>query len=190
MLLYTQFTSELPKDIFAEYLSYLPQSMKETNSRYVRWEDRTSNLLGKILLLSGIKLLGLNFSLSDLKFNAYNKPFFNELVDFSISHSGKYIICVLGVEQKLGVDIEEIRPVEFSDFKQVFTPDQFKVILSSNDPHREFFKFWTIKESVQATLRRNIRRILRKYGYPPDKQEKATQTILQQAELLCTNWPG
>ncbi len=44
---------------------------------------------------------------------------------------------------------------------------------------------WTIKESVQAALRRNIRRILRKYGYPPDKQEKAIQTVLEQAKLLA-----
>jgi type I restriction enzyme R subunit len=44
---------------------------------------------------------------------------------------------------------------------------------------------WTIKESVQATLRRNIRRILRKYGYPPDLQEKAVQTVIDQAKLLA-----
>jgi type I restriction enzyme, R subunit len=44
---------------------------------------------------------------------------------------------------------------------------------------------WTIKESVQATLRRNIRRILRKYGYPPDKQERAIQTVIEQAKLLA-----
>jgi type I restriction enzyme R subunit len=44
---------------------------------------------------------------------------------------------------------------------------------------------WTIKESVQATLRRNIRRILRKYGYPPDLQEKAVQTVIEQAKLLA-----
>jgi type I restriction enzyme R subunit len=44
---------------------------------------------------------------------------------------------------------------------------------------------WTIKESVQATLRRNIRRILRKYGYPPDKQEKAILTVMEQAKLLA-----
>ena len=44
---------------------------------------------------------------------------------------------------------------------------------------------WTIKESVQANLRRNIRRILRKYGYPPDKQEKAVQTVIEQAKLLA-----
>lgn len=44
---------------------------------------------------------------------------------------------------------------------------------------------WTIKESVQATLRRNIRRTLRKYGYPPDKQEKAVHTVIEQAKLLA-----
>ena len=47
---------------------------------------------------------------------------------------------------------------------------------------------WTVKESVRAKLRIMVKRILRKYGYPPDKQEKATQTVLEQAELLCQDW--
>jgi len=47
---------------------------------------------------------------------------------------------------------------------------------------------WTVKESVKAKLRTMVKRILRKHGYPPDKQEQATQTVLQQAELLCRDW--
>ncbi len=47
---------------------------------------------------------------------------------------------------------------------------------------------WTVKESVRAKLRTMVKRILRKYGYPPDKQERATQTILEQAELLGVDW--
>lgn len=47
---------------------------------------------------------------------------------------------------------------------------------------------WTIKESVRAKLRVLVKRILRKYGYPPDKQEKATQTVLEQAELICRDY--
>ena len=47
---------------------------------------------------------------------------------------------------------------------------------------------WTVKESVRARLRSMVKRILRKHGYPPDKQEKATQTVLEQAELLCKDW--
>ncbi|MBX3316423.1 MAG: type I restriction endonuclease subunit R [Phycisphaeraceae bacterium] len=45
---------------------------------------------------------------------------------------------------------------------------------------------WTIKESARAKLRVIVKRILRKYGYPPDKQEQATLTVLEQAELLCS----
>lgn len=40
---------------------------------------------------------------------------------------------------------------------------------------------WTVKKGVRAKLRTIVKKILRKYGYPPDKQEKATQTVLQQA---------
>ena len=47
---------------------------------------------------------------------------------------------------------------------------------------------WTIKESVRANLRATVKRLLRRYGYPPDKQEKATQTVIEQAELLCRDW--
>jgi type I restriction enzyme R subunit len=47
---------------------------------------------------------------------------------------------------------------------------------------------WTEKESVRAKLRVMVKKVLRKNGYPPDKQEKATQTVLQQAELLCAEW--
>jgi type I restriction enzyme R subunit len=47
---------------------------------------------------------------------------------------------------------------------------------------------WTVKESVRAKLRVLVKRILRKYGYPPDKQEEATNTVLRQAELLTEFW--
>jgi len=47
---------------------------------------------------------------------------------------------------------------------------------------------WTVRENVRAQLRVIVKRILRKYGYPPDKQEKATQTVLEQAEVLSAAW--
>ena len=47
---------------------------------------------------------------------------------------------------------------------------------------------WTLRESVRAHLRRLVRRILRQHGYPPDKQEQATQTVLEQAEVLSEGW--
>ena len=47
---------------------------------------------------------------------------------------------------------------------------------------------WTMKESVRAKIRVMVKRILRRYGYPPHKQEKAAETVLEQAEALCKNW--
>ncbi|MEZ6231850.1 MAG: HsdR family type I site-specific deoxyribonuclease [Candidatus Brocadiaceae bacterium] len=47
---------------------------------------------------------------------------------------------------------------------------------------------WTVRENARAQIRVIVKRILRKYGYPPDKQEKATQTVLEQAEVLCKEW--
>ena len=47
---------------------------------------------------------------------------------------------------------------------------------------------WMIRENVRAQLRVIVKRILRKHGYPPDKQEKATQTVLEQAEVLSEAW--
>jgi type I restriction enzyme R subunit len=47
---------------------------------------------------------------------------------------------------------------------------------------------WTVRENVRAQLRVLVKRILRKYGYPPDKQEQATKIVLEQAEVLSEMW--
>jgi len=47
---------------------------------------------------------------------------------------------------------------------------------------------WTVREHVRAQMRVIIKRILRKYGYPPDKQARATELVLEQAEVLCKDW--
>lgn len=47
---------------------------------------------------------------------------------------------------------------------------------------------WTQRASVQAQIRLKVKKILRKYGYPPDKEKKATETVLEQAEVIAKNW--
>jgi len=49
---------------------------------------------------------------------------------------------------------------------------------------------WTLKEQVRAKLRVYVKKLLNKHGYPPDKQEQATKTVLEQAEILCKDWNG
>lgn len=47
---------------------------------------------------------------------------------------------------------------------------------------------WTVRENVRAQMRVMVKRILRRYGYPPDKQARATELVLEQAEVLCWDW--
>ena len=47
---------------------------------------------------------------------------------------------------------------------------------------------WTKRENARAQIRVMVKRILRRYGYPPDKQAKATELVLEQAEVLCKDW--
>jgi type I restriction enzyme R subunit len=47
---------------------------------------------------------------------------------------------------------------------------------------------WTLRESAKAGIRVAVRRILNKFGYPPDLQDSAVQTVLLQAETLCRDW--
>jgi hypothetical protein len=47
---------------------------------------------------------------------------------------------------------------------------------------------WTVRENVRAEMRVMIKRILRRYGYPPDRQARATELVLEQAEVLCQEW--
>lgn len=56
-------------------------------------------------------------------------------------------------------------------------------------PVRITYKFdWTLRESARAKIRVMVKRILNKYGFPPDLQEEAVKTVLRQAEMLCADW--
>jgi len=47
---------------------------------------------------------------------------------------------------------------------------------------------WTQRESVQAEIRLKVKKILRKFGYPPDREKKATDTVLEQAGIIARDW--
>jgi type I restriction enzyme R subunit len=96
--------------------------------------------------------------------------------------------------QDLGLQEDELAfydALEVNDSAvQVLGDDQLRVIAKElADKIRTNATIdWTIKESVRAKLMVLVRRTLNKYGYPPDKQAKAVDTVLKQAELLAGNW--
>ena len=73
---------------------------------------------------------------------------------------------------------------------QVMGIDQLKVIacVLVKQVRESVTIDWTVRESARAKIRVMVRRILRKYGYPPDLQAEATKLVLEQAEALCVDW--
>src|SRR5687768_7585027 len=108
-IFYTRLTGKLDRHTFNYYLNQLPAAMQQKILRYRHWQDAHRSLLGKALLLTGLKELGLTgYSMPGLKFTAYDRPYFDDRVDFNIAHSGQFVICALSLTHKIGVDVEEI----------------------------------------------------------------------------------
>jgi type I restriction enzyme R subunit len=96
--------------------------------------------------------------------------------------------------EKLNLNEEELAfydALEVNDSAVKILGDEKLTIIARelvDTVHKNVTIDWTLKDSVQAKLRVMIKRILKKYGYPPDKQKKATETVLEQAALLCKDW--
>lgn len=73
---------------------------------------------------------------------------------------------------------------------QVLGDENLKLIARElvDTVHQNVTIDWTVKESVRAKLRVMVKRVLKRYGYPPDLQEKAIQTVLEQAEVIARDW--
>jgi 4'-phosphopantetheinyl transferase len=146
----TSVADNLPASLYEQYLSWLPVEMQYKNRRFMQWKDRLLHLAGKLLLIQALKHYGYDSqSLCRLRYNEYGRPYLPGAdIDFNIAHSGDYVLCATGQQVTLGVDIEKISQVNFADFINVMTPDQWSKINNSFNPLHSFFTCWTIKESV------------------------------------------
>jgi 4'-phosphopantetheinyl transferase len=149
LLLYsTEFPGPLPEASFHRLLGQLPAVLQPKILRYRRWQDAHANLLGKHLLRLALGKRGSPARLDDLLYTPQDKPYFPAGPHFNISHSGNRVVCLLGAEGRVGIDIEAITPISFGDFQTQFTPKEWIAIQDSPDPITAFYRFWTAKESL------------------------------------------
>ena len=149
-VLFTCFDSEIPDERREYYLRKMPESIRNKINRYVRWQDRQAGLFGKLLLLKGLTEYG-GYSpdcLNSLSYNDFGRPFIDSDIDFNISHSGDYVVCAVADREKVGIDIEKIRPIVLSDFKNYMTYREWEDIAASDRQYEMFYEHWTMKESV------------------------------------------
>ena len=96
-------------------------------------------------------------------------------------------------EEELGLSTDEIAfydaLTEDDAVKEFMTDDTLKKIAHelTYAIRRNISIDWSIKKSAQAGMRKIVKRLLKKYDYPPDKAKKALETVIRQAELMCGN---
>ena len=146
---YTRFSDRLPAHQFYDYLQLMPEEIRQKILRFRRWQDVHASLFGKLLLLRASEYLQEEgFLFSQLKYNDYGRPFLEGTGDFNITHTDGLVACVRSESCAVGIDVEKIRPMNFSEFTNIYTDKEWSEIHNAADPNVKFFHFWTRKEAI------------------------------------------
>ena len=149
---YTRFTKKLSGEKYQQLFAYLTPDMQLQVARFRKWEDAHRSILGKALLLQGLKEYNLpSVTLADLNYTSFQKPYFTNGIHFNTSHSGQYIVCAIGTLD-VGIDIEEIKEIPLADFTELFSPEELKVIFEDAGNYVPFYTLWTQKEAFLKAI--------------------------------------
>lgn len=134
---------------FEKYLVQLPSKMREKVVQYRRWEDSHTALIGKILLK---EMASTYFNIPDIlhqiNYSDSKKPEISGSISFNISHSEDLVVCVMGDNCILGVDVEKLVEVEFNHLQDYMTESEWNQIQLAENPNEAFLKLWTQKEAA------------------------------------------
>lgn len=148
VILYTDHNDCIYEYLLESYQNILPKSTKEEVAKFRRWQDRQAYVLGRLIIWKGLKYHQYEDDcLLRIRKNSYGKPYIDPNVFFNVSHSGRYVIAAFHKEE-VGIDIEEITPLNIEDFRYIFSEQELHHVQYSPNPLHTFFKYWTIKESV------------------------------------------
>ncbi len=138
-----------PKLLQDFFQKKLPHSLFNKALKYRKQNDVLRFLCGKYLLQKLLVSHGFDKALlHQIKTQSGRKPYISPAFDFNISHSGNIVVCAFSTTCKVGIDIEQLSPVDPLKFKKVLSDSELKTIISSEDAVAYFFHIWTQKESV------------------------------------------
>ncbi len=101
-----------------------------------------------LLLIKSLKKLGVKSCNFEFKYDENGKPFLEGCpLYFSLSHSGDFVAVAIS-DKLVGVDIQEMREVNYDSRKLVFNEEDEKLFQKSQNQKDAFYSLWTIKEAV------------------------------------------
>jgi 4'-phosphopantetheinyl transferase len=154
-VLYTSCDRRFTEREWERHFFGLPTETQTRIRRYHRLQDRQARLAGYLLLREGLQGRGYDLK-SDVSTDHFGRPYVNHDVDFNISHTDGWVVCALTCRGRLGIDIEKIKPIDVSDFRNYMSFDQMKKNDESESIYETFYDFWTIKESAMKADGRGL----------------------------------
>ena len=133
----------------------LPASFIKESKAYLDANDKKRYLASRLLLYSGLIQLGYNSDiLTYYRSTSAGKPYLDvpDAPDFSLTHAGNYCIVALSGNGAIGIDLEEIRKLEWKEQKSVLTHKEAGLIKHDPDSLKLFFEVWTRKEALFKAL--------------------------------------
>lgn len=148
IILYTFIQEEKHQHFLDQYLPVFSEDGQKDILKYRRWQDAQLSLLGKILLLHGLRNY-YDIHETEILIDSNKKPYLKDHpVHFNISHSKDLAACAIA-GFPVGLDVEfSDTSVSYSDFKLHMTPYEIEEIDGAEDKMASFFTYWTRKEAV------------------------------------------
>lgn len=139
----------MPAPAFAGYLGLLPAALQADVMKYHQYADRIRTLTGKLLLREAMTTAGLPHDLlHSMSYTHYKRPFISSEADFNITHSGHCVACVAGAGMRVGIDVEEIKPIKPDDINAVLRDEELQEMRATNASPETILRFWTRKEAI------------------------------------------
>ena len=178
-------------EVFERLFQQLPHFVQQQVLGYKNWQDRQRIVIGKNLLMTALHSLNSNlFSISNLKYTKFQRPYIDNAPDFNIAHSGNFALCALSKTTRVGVDIEKIGKAEIDLFESHFSQKELAQITEAENSNYAFYKLWTQKEACLKAVGMGLSLPLNKIVIDNNKvflsgQEWHLHLINLHPEYLC-----
>jgi 4'-phosphopantetheinyl transferase len=143
---YTTRIDTTHEDQYSALAALLSPEDQIKGRRFTHAADRHRLIAGRLSLQFALQDLNITPAGKQLSYSAYGRPELERGPDFNISHSGNWVVCAVSRTEKLGVDIEEIRDIDYRDFTSCFSPAEWRTV-QAQDLHT-FYAYWTMKEAA------------------------------------------
>jgi 4'-phosphopantetheinyl transferase len=151
---------ELDDGLYGAFFKLISEERKLRVKKFFRREDACRCILAEIIAKYCIvKKCKVRFDAISFKYGEHGKPYIEtpEKIQFSISHSGAYVVCAIDKKQ-IGIDVERIHDVDMAIASRFFSAEECAEIfaLQENSRKSKFFDFWTIKESYIKAIGKGL----------------------------------